>query len=170
MPGIIGERMVGSNDMRLIEAMDEKAALVIDGEAEGTARDPHSMVPEELFGFAEQSREHRTVIDSLDKSEESACIVELADVPAVDRGVGASARLAVQQSDERLDDMLAHERGAARIEDHANFGVDGLDPPRVPGLRASRRGNERLDSPFVDDGNNLQVIHSARVRASGRGG
>ena len=167
MSRIVRRRVVGANDVRLIEAMNQQAALVIDVQAERTANDPHPLGAEEFLGFGEQRREDGVIVDRIDEAEETAIVLVSRQMCAVDRGDDPPDGEAVAEGDEWLNSVHAHEGRPARTEDRPDFVVNLLDPMGIDRLRALSRCNERGDSSAVDDRNDLNLAHEAAApRAS----
>ena len=167
MAGVMRRSVIGSHDMGLVESFDEKAALVVDRQTEGAARDRGAVTAQKRLHRAEQPGEHGAIIDPLKKSEEAASITEFGDVPAVDRRHDPPDRLAVAEGDEGLDDVLAQEGRPARIECHANLLMNGLDPARISRLRPPGGRDERVDSAPVRDRPNFDPAHGGLARADG---
>ena len=90
--------------MRLVESFDQEPALMVDGQAEGTARHSHAVAAQEGLRRAEQPGEDGVVVDPLKKPEEAAGVVEFATCRLYYGGDDPPNRFAVAERDEGLDD------------------------------------------------------------------
>ena len=170
MRRVIGRRVIGPDDMRRVEAVDQQSGLVVDRQAERSANDQHAVAAKELFGGVEQRIERGRVVDRVDETEKAAGVVELPDMRGLDRRDDPADRLAVPERDERLHDVLAAERRPAWAEDHPDLGVERLDPARIRRLRAATRGDEGRNPRMIVDRNDLNRAHAGSARRTSAAG
>jgi hypothetical protein len=145
--------MVGSRDVGLVESMHEKAALVVDGQTEGSPRRDHSMRPKKMLGFVEQGRKNIAVIDRIDKAEEATAVGEFLLVRRRDCGDDPADGFAVTKCDERLNQILSQEWREPPTEDGADFSLERLYPVRIDRLGAPCCCDEGRDAGAVIDRN-----------------
>ena len=74
--------MVGSHDVRLIEALDEQSAFVVDRQAERTPRYPSAARGEEASASANRAAKTSGSSIAVDESEEAALFAKLRSMRA----------------------------------------------------------------------------------------
>ncbi len=162
-PGVVRRVVRHSDHRRLVEALDQEAALLVGGVRRGTAHDLHATRGEPARGGGEQRVGDGAIVLALETAEEPDPVVVKLVVRVIDDRLDAAHRPAGAPGQEERAVSVAEERVASPVEQLAVLAPQRWHEVRTAPVKTVREVDELAPGLAFFGGDDLEGRHLPSV-------